>query len=199
VGEVARAELPLPAWYLWCDLETTGLNLRDDRIVEVAAILTGPDFVEKWRYHAVVAPDAYTWARIGAEPVVKKMHEESGLLDHLRTGTTVPLITIETDLTNLLAQHPGQIALAGSGVAHFDSPMLRLHMPMLAGALHWRPFDVGQLEEWLLLAGIPTFEQAGVGDHRRKTHRALDDIEYHLSEGQWYRARLEDRWQPLDG
>jgi len=178
--------------YLWLDLETTGLE-PDASIVEVAAILTrfnGTGFDELGRYHGVCKLTGALYDQIGA--FVRGMHLKSGLLAEM-TISGMTLADHDVDLAKMLRDRlvesdAGHVHLAGSGVSHFDLAHVKRLMPCTAAWLHWRPLDVGQLEEWRKLQGLPTFDEANPDQAARKTHRAMDDIAYHVDEAQWYLA-----------
>jgi oligoribonuclease (3'-5' exoribonuclease) len=190
-------------YYLWLDLETTGLD-DEDEIVEVAVILTGdaPRFDELGRYSTAVEITATGIARLEANEFVTAMHKTSGLYDVLARRSldhvfdpdveSLPSLKVadyavaQTIATHLGVKHRGTVHLAGSGVSHFDLRRVVKGMPQTAGWLHWRPLDVGQLEEWRKLLGHETFDQAFPAQAERKTHRAADDIAYHLDEARWY-------------
>lgn len=186
--------------YLWLDLETTGLELSRDRIMEVAAIFTGTDLVELGRNHIVLPLDDIGWERLRGNPFVLGMHAKSGLLAECAERKDVDghaLHTADRYLADLIgrlvpAGVEANIRLAGSGVSHFDLAFVRRWMPRTMEHLDWRPFDVGQMEEWFLHCGLPTYDDVHPGEKARKTHRAMDDIEYHLDEARWYVGRLRD-------
>ncbi len=176
--------------YLWLDLETTGLEV-DAEIVEVAAILTrfnGTGFDQLGRYHAVRALTGKVYDRMGK--FVRDMHAGTGLLTEMATAPQ-HLSQIDEGLAAMMKSRlndagRGTVHLAGSGVSHFDLAHVKRLMPVTAGWLHWRPLDVGQLEEWRKLQGLPTYDEANPEEAARKTHRAMDDIAYHVDEAQWY-------------
>lgn len=176
--------------YLFLDLETAGLA-HDAPIFEVACILTRftDAFHELDRYRAAVRwHDSFDDV---LETFARDMHETSGLLAEMRErGLALTLIdsVIATMLDDHLpASSKGRVHLAGSGVSHFDLRRVQDQMPKTAAWLHWRPLDVGQLEEWRKLTGRHrTYDEAHPNEAKRKTHRAMDDIAYHLDEANWY-------------
>lgn len=182
--------------YLWCDLETTGLDPELDSLCEVAVILTGdgPGFDEVARAAWVVAEHPEAAKRIAGAPFVAQMHERSGLRAAMAArNDTHTVAAIDAALNRFLSahlgtKHRGEVHLAGSGVSHFDLRRVLAWLPQSAAWLHWRPLDVGQLEEWRRLAKMATFDEAWPEQAVRKTHRAADDIAYHLDEARWYLA-----------
>lgn len=182
-------------YYLWVDLETTGLDIHEDYICEIAAVLTKgfPDKFETiWAKNFPIILSTQGWARLIDEPFVHKMHIHSGLiLDILENGVTLDRATYELvkDIQALPGTLPDDkefLTLAGSGVSHFDIHFVRRCMPRLMDYIHWKMLDVGQLEEWRDLVGFETYDQAFPEQVARKTHRAMDDILHALDEAKWY-------------
>lgn len=205
-------------YQLWVDLETTGLSLRDDVILEVGAILTefrAGSFVELDRFDTVIARAPRPNAQLRMIDVVREMHEASGLLAdleeaHVRLHTEAAwdpdrgdfsyvssLDQADHMIANMIAHHVGlrwrsKIQMAGSGVSHFDLERVRTYMPATMDWLSWRPLDVGQLEEWWRLVGLNTFHDAFPDEAKRlKTHRAMSDLEYHMREAEYVLQDLQ--------
>lgn len=202
-------------FYLFLDLETAGLAY-DAPIFEVGCILTeftDGQFVPRDEYHGIVS-----WHRDFEDHLndfTREMHTGNGLLmdmgrdsalavhDDEGADGTETLHIHTAAIGQMIGRHLGQkfkgkVHLAGSGVSHFDLRRVNDQMPYMATWLHWRPLDVGQLEEWNLLLSMPTYdvaiEQGTVDDAEPKTHRAMDDIRYHLRESNWYCRWIAD-WQ----
>lgn len=184
-----------PSFYLFLDLETAGLD-RSAPIFEVGCILTefnGQQFVPLDEYHGIVA-----W-RDDFEPLdefVRDMHTTNGLLADMKAAPEyVGIKTHDTAIYKMIDEHlgkkwKGKVHLAGSGVSHFDLHRVNDQMPATSMWLHWRPLDVGQLEEWLILTDYRSYEQlvelGHIADAEPKTHRSMDDIRFHLREANWY-------------
>lgn len=186
---------------LWLDLETTGLDPDLDGIIEVAWQVQ-MDYPPSGEMHSrLVWPRPPAVERWRENQFVSNMHEASGLTgdwlaafrEALASGDTNVLAPAEVVAAEILrdiehladggGENPWPIRIAGSGVSHFDMAFLRRHMPALHARLDWRPMDVGQLEEWADVAGIPPFEAP---EGLAKTHRAADDIRYHQAELAYY-------------
>ena len=219
---------PCP-YYCWVDLETTGLDLEDDAIIEIGAVLcealpasldTGDRFPGRMkeidRFHFIVPP-ARHWTPVRWNKVVVKMHTESGLLAEVEEARAFfnsadppaqltrsdgsqwcrAIAEADASLSHWLGAHIGtkwlhEVRMAGSGVSHFDLERVRKWMPQTMTWFSWRPFDVGQIEEFFHLFELPTFgEIHPEAREQLKTHRALSDLEYHLAEYEWIRAFFE--------
>lgn len=177
------------------DLESTG-DKPDDIIVEVGAILVTPDLHVKAEYTKVVPMPPGGWELMDRIPAVKAMHEASGLIDHLRRGVNLAdLAEIEQEL---LSWYPPQasIVIAGSGVANFDVPMVRQHMPQLAARMPYYSDDIGHPRRlYRMWAGRHL-----IAANKDKTHRALDDCRCHLDEMRAWRDLIRNHaGLPYDG
>lgn len=170
---------------LWLDFESTGLDPNSDDPIEVAVILTDAEHQPIARYESVIVPREEALYRLILSPVVLEMHRANGLLDEVVagkvTGTAKSLTQVEEDLLALLAEHsPTQeVTLSGSGVGHYDLPVILSRMPMLAECLTYFVNDVGTLRRAYIRSNGRPLTNANAS----KTHRAMDDIECHLAEG----------------
>ena len=171
----------------WMDLEMTGLDPAQHVIVEIATIITDDDL-------AIVAegPDLVVQATedelARMDPVVVKMHTESGLLDRIRSST-VTLAEAGAQTLEFLREHipePGTVPLCGNSIGT-DRRFLALHLPDIENHLHYRSVDVSTIKElgrrWApdLVNGAP---------NKQGSHRALDDIRESIEELRYYRQTL---------
>lgn len=164
---------------VWIDMEMTGLNPATDAILEIAAIVTGPDLVPLVEVEAVVAAPEDMLERMSGR--VRKMHTENGLLDAVATKG-LGLREAERKILTAIAPHApsGEGILCGNSIYH-DWRFLVRHMPRLEQHLHFRHIDIGTLGA-LICAWVP-----GLEFHRASNnHRALGDVKDSLSELRYY-------------
>ena len=171
----------------WIDCETTGLDKNRDPILEVAMIVTDMELVTQKKFTTVVNPGpGLLQARLDVNPYVEEMHTKNGLLAEIDSGRGCSVQQAEARMVAVLSAitAPNQVMIAGSGVGHFDKPMLELQMPSLSQWFFYRPLDIGNVRSFIkyvlkrkdLL--LPEAETA---------HRALPDITQALSEARYYR------------
>lgn len=172
----------------WIDLETSGTNQQRDKILEVACITTDSDLNEIDRVEMVVGGRLRVDSlRRTSEEVVQKMHDDNGLWDEL-VRSTLTLDAADEQLRKFLGAQ--QWALAGSGVAHFDSRFIRAQMPRTATRLTYWTIDVGVIRRFLRnIVGV-NLDSLTPFDADLKAHRAMADIEAHLTEARIYRDFL---------
>lgn len=178
----------------WTDIETTGLPTaaapNDYSTVyplEIAVILTDLDLNPLAGYQTVLRPTPEVVAKLRENPEVVEMHKTSGLLKDLK-GETSTLAEAQADIIALLKDRTtfdkGEFAIAGSGVATFDLPLIRQHFPEVASWLAYFPFDVGIFRRLTKIYGHgqdvynPHLASFGAS----KMHRALEDVKAHLEE-----------------
>lgn len=182
------SDTPLQDHLLWIDLEATGSNVEHDCIIEIGCVLTTHDLEELGEFTAVVKPEPLGLGRMLQNSVVKNMHEKNGLIaDVLETTDDDKIHKVTLRLIDWLKSFPveeGKIALAGSGVGHYDKKFIDKYMPQLSKMLRYWVIDVGifrrSYELWI---GEDPFKV-----NNEKTHRALDDAKCHLKEAQLYRT-----------
>ena len=169
---------------VWIDCEMTGLDLGKDALIEVAALVTGPDLnVLGEGIDLVIHADD---AALDAMPeVVREMHAKSGLTDEVRRST-VTMAEAESAVLAYIKQfvpNPRSAPLCGNSIAT-DRGFLARDMPALDDFLHYRMIDVSSIKE-LARRWYPRvyFGQPQKG----LAHRALADIRESIRELEYYR------------
>jgi oligoribonuclease len=171
----------------------TGLDLRHDALIEVAALVTDPDLNVLGEGVDVVI-HAEDELLDGMVEVVRDMHGKSGLTDAVR-ASTVTLAEAEDKILEYVKQHvpePRTAPLCGNSIAT-DRGFLARDMPALDNHLHYRMIDVSSIKE-LCRRWYPRvyFGQPPKG----LAHRALADIRESIRELEYYRRTL---FVPLPG
>lgn len=172
---------------VWIDCEMTGLDLRRDALIEVAAIVTGPDLTPLDDGVAVII---HTDDDVLDEmlPVVRDMHEASGLTEAVRLSRTT-LGEAERAILDYVKSHvsdPKTAPLCGNSIAT-DRAFLGRDMPALDEHLHYRMVDVSSIKE-LAKRWYPQVYQSQ--PEKGLAHRALDDIRESIVELAYYRRTL---------
>ena len=174
-----------PKHILWVDLEMTGLDPAEDRILEVGAIVTDWDFNEIATYEAA--------KKVGPALMKKRMvgqfwEEFPAVRDALmaQNETAINGRTVENELLAFIDEHigtEGKVLLAGNSI-HQDRRFIANEWKRLDERLHYRMLDVSA---WKVV-----FE----GKFKRKfakpeAHRAIDDIRGSIEELQYYLKKVK--------
>lgn len=174
-----------PKRILWMDLEMTGLDPVEDRILEVAAIVTDWDFKEIAAYTAV--------KKVGPGLMKKRMTTEfwnsfPAVRESLQLQNATGLNgrTVENELLAFIDEHfeaDMPVLLAGNSI-HQDRRFITNEWVRLDARLHYRMLDVSA---WKVV-----FE----GRYKKKfakpeAHRALDDIRGSIEELQYYLKKVK--------
>ncbi len=169
---------------VWIDCEMTGLDLKTDRLIEIAVLVTDADLnILGDGIDVVIHTDDEALASM--IPVVTEMHTRSGLIDEVKASTlTVP--EAEELVLDYIRTHVKQAKtapLAGNSIAT-DRGFIARDMPKLDDYLHYRMIDVSSIKE-LCRRWYPRiyFGQPEKG----LAHRALADIHESIRELQYYR------------
>ncbi|GAA2700931.1 oligoribonuclease [Micromonospora olivasterospora] len=178
---------------VWIDCEMTGLDLRRDALIEVAALVTDPDLnVLGDGVDVVIRADEA--ALEGMPEIVRTMHAKSGLTEEVRRST-VTLAEAEDmvlDYVTTYVKDPRTAPLCGNSIAT-DRGFITRDMPRLDAHLHYRMIDVSSIKE-LCRRWYPRvyFGQPQKG----LAHRALADIRESIRELEYYRRTI---FVPLPG
>lgn len=169
---------------LWVDLEMTGLDPAEDRILEVAAIVTDWDFNEIATYTAVkkVGPSLMK-TRMTGEFWETYSDVRAALIAQNLTGKNGR--TVENELLEFIDKHfpkSTPVLLAGNSI-HMDRKFIENEWPRLNARLHYRMLDVSA---WKVV-----FEgKYGKKFAKPETHRALEDIQGSIMELKYYLGKV---------
>lgn len=185
---------------IWVDIETTGLptehdeciDFSDVHVLEFAMIITDRalNIESVGGYTEVIKMTRPAADALKTNEFVREMHTANGLIKD-SISATMTLDDVDLEIETLLKTETTfdkhEFAIAGSGVAMFDFPLIKAKMPRLASWLTYYPYDFG-IERRISrdLAGRdlinPGSHGASYGD--AKAHRAMADVEAHLREAQ---------------
>ena len=172
---------------VWIDCEMTGLDLRRDALIEIAALVTDGDLrvLGDGVDLVIHADDA---ALAGMPDIVRDMHARSGLTEEVRRST-ITLREAEERVLAYVREHvpdPRTAPLAGNSIAT-DRGFLSRDMPELDAHLHYRMVDVSSIKE-LCRRWFPRVFYAK--PEKGLAHRALADIRESIRELDYYRRTL---------
>lgn len=169
---------------VWIDCEMTGLDLKSDKLIEIAALVTDADLnILGDGIDVVIHADQSDLS--GMVEVVAKMHSKSGL-DKEVLASTIDLASAEQLVLDYIRSHvkqPKTAPLCGNSIAT-DRGFIARDMPTLDNFLHYRMIDVSSIKE-LCRRWYPRvyFGQPEKG----LAHRALADIHESIHELKYYR------------
>jgi len=172
---------------VWIDCEMTGLDPATEVLLEVACLVTDGELniVGDGMDLVIAAPEAALEAMV---PVVKDMHESSGLTAAVR-ASTLSLAEAEQQIlayVRALVPENRRAPLCGNSIAT-DRSFLARYMPELDGYLHYRMIDVSSVKELARRWYPRAYYAAPV---KRGGHRALADIRESIEELRYYRRTV---------
>jgi oligoribonuclease len=168
----------------WVDIETTGLDIDTDHILEVGVILArGFDMDEIARTSILTkpagAPVGNTLSQL--DSVALRMHEKSGLIEAITGGEHVVYSYLEADdiLASFMSEHLGadpstRPRMAGSSIT-FDRMFLMSRLPEFYRRLHHRSDDLTSVTHYL--SGLVGSELPSLPGIDEAAHRSLDDLD----------------------
>lgn len=169
---------------VWIDCEFTGLDPSENRIIEIATIITdselniiaeGPCLVINQPADLLAGMDEWNTTH----------HTGSGLVEKV-LASEIDDAEAERLTLEFVREHTNSRSspLCGNTISQ-DRRFLRRYMPELHTHFHYRSIDVSTVKELAIRwnPDIPPMEKAG-------GHRALDDIRESVAELAYYRERI---------
>ena len=170
---------------IWIDMEMSGLSPDNDRVLEVAIVITDSQLsvVAEGPVKLVHQPDN-VFERMDSWN--KSTHKKSGLIDRVKAATDNEA-QVEATLIAFLAQHVPENTspMCGNSICQ-DRRFLARHMPKLEAFFHYRNLDVSTLKE-LAKRWKPAI-MAGFAKHGK--HEALADIHESIEELKYYKEKF---------
>ena len=166
------------ATLLWIDLEMTGLDPVQDRILEVACVATGWDLKPLAEMTGVVqVPAELMEERMVGEFWEKNKASREALMKQNVEGVTTE--KMEQMVLKFIEENFGKEEILAGISIHQDRKFIDREWPEVARRLHYRMLDVSAWKVY--------FEGAlGKKFTKREAHRALDDIRGSMEELKWY-------------
>ena len=167
---------------IWVDMEMTGLNPEQDRVLEIATVVTNSELeiLAEGPVLAVHQPDA---ALNAMDEWNTTQHGRSGLTARVRASSLDETAAEQRTLAFLADWVPARVSpMCGNSICQ-DRRFMARHMPALEAFFHYRNLDVSALK---ILAQrwrpdvAESFSKGGA-------HLALDDILESIAELRHYR------------
>jgi oligoribonuclease len=181
----AAAARPNEFNLVWLDMEMTGLDPDNDRIIEVAVVVTDPELniIAEGPVFAIHQSDA-TLDKM--DNWNKGTHGKSGLIDRVK-ASTVTEAQAEQELIAFLKQHvpANKSPMCGNSICQ-DRRFMARGMPKLEAFFHYRNLDVSTLKE-LCRRWKP---ELASGFKKHQKHTALADIVESIEELRYYREHF---------
>lgn len=176
---------------IWIDLEMTGLDPEQEKIIELATIVTDPEL-------NILAEGPVFAIRQTAEQMAQmdgwntSQHGQSGLTDRV-LASQVNEAMAEAKTIEFLSQYvpAGASPMCGSSIC-LDRRFLYRYMPKLAYYFHYRNLDVSSIKILASHWAPKVFN----GFRKESQHVALQDIRDSIDELRYYRIhffKLEDK------
>lgn len=170
---------------IWIDLEMTGLYPDQDKIIEIATIVTDKD-LNILAEGPMLAIHQSNEILNGMDDWNQKQHKKSGLVERVKEST-ISESEAESKTIEFLEKYvpAGKSPMCGNTICQ-DRRFLVRNMPKLERYFHYRHIDVSTLKE-LAVRWKP---QIMASLKKESKHLALDDIKESIEELRYYREHF---------
>jgi len=169
---------------VWIDLEMTGLEPSNNRIIEIATVITdaelnlvatGPCIVVHQPESELVKMDEWNIEHHTANGLIERVRE-SEVSEREAEGLTLEFLRQNCNV--------GEVLLCGNTIGQ-DRRFLNAQMPELHKCFHYRSIDVSTVKELVKrwYPNAPPYQ-------KKCGHRALDDILESIAELRHYRETV---------
>ncbi|RFA28216.1 oligoribonuclease [Alkalilimnicola ehrlichii] len=170
---------------IWIDLEMTGLDTDNDRIIEIATIVTDSnlEILAEGPVLAIYQPEEVL---AGMDEWNTNQHGKSGLTQRVRESEISEAEAEAQTLAFLRQYVPAKASpMCGNSICQ-DRRFLHRCMPELERYFHYRHLDVSTIKE-LAKRWAPDVMK---GFNKKGAHLALDDIKESIEELRHYREHF---------
>ena len=170
---------------VWLDCEMTGLDPKDNRLIEIAVVVTNADLSIR-----VEGPEIAIYQ---SEIQLAKMdkwnrntHGNSGLTAKVR-ASKIKTVQAEQQVMDFLKHYvpAGKSPLCGNTIGQ-DRKFLDRYMPKLEAFFHYRNLDVSTLKELAKRWSPEVYK----GFKKKQKHTAMADVHESIEELVYYRTHL---------
>lgn len=170
---------------IWIDLEMTGLDPGQDRIIEIAVVVTDPQITQRVE-GPVLAVHQSDGVLDAMDAWNKGTHGRSGLIERVK-ASSVDESQAQAVVIDFLRRHvpAGKSPMCGNSICQ-DRRFLARLMPQLEAYFHYRNLDVSTLKELARRWKPAALE----GFKKAQSHTALADVHESIDELLHYRQHL---------
>jgi oligoribonuclease len=171
---------------IWIDLEMTGLDTNNDKIIEIATIVTDAQ-LNILAEGPMLAIHQSSEIMNGMDEWNTRQHGQSGLTERVR-NSTIDEAEAERQTIEFLSGYvpAGASPMCGNSICQ-DRRFMARCMPTLEAFFHYRNLDVSTIKEllkrWAPPATLSSFKKDG-------THLAMDDTRDSIRELRFYRENF---------
>ena len=162
----------------------TGLNPLQDKILEVALVVTNFSLETLGTYHKIVYQKDEVLK--GMSDYVRKMHEKTGLLSKVPNEGILET-AVDEELVAFVKRHLplGEKAIIAGNSIHQDRKFIDRYLKTFSTLLHYRMIDVSSFKIVFNSLSQMKFK-------KMNSHAALDDINESIAELKFYIENMKD-------
>jgi oligoribonuclease len=192
MSEFATTPSPAPATLgksdqnlVWLDCEMSGLDPEQERLLEIAVVVTSSDLSVRVEGPVLVIHQSDALLN-GMDAWNKGTHGKSGLIDKVK-ASAVSEADAEAQILDFLARYvPRKVSPMCGNTISQDRRFLVKYMPKLEAFFHYRCLDVSTLKELAKRWRPEVYAQF----KKQQRHTALADVHESIDELVHYRTHF---------
>ncbi len=192
MSEFATTPSPAPATLgksdqnlVWIDCEMSGLDPEQERLLEIAVVVTSSDLSVRVEGPVLVIHQSDALLN-GMDAWNKGTHGKSGLIDKVK-ASAVSEADAEAQILDFLARYvPRKVSPMCGNTISQDRRFLVKYMPKLEAFFHYRCLDVSTLKELAKRWRPEVYAQF----KKQQRHTALADVHESIDELVHYRTHF---------
>jgi oligoribonuclease len=180
---MTKPKIPPMTHMMWLDMEMTGLDPVQNRIVETAVVVTDLKMNEIATFETAVFQPDHELEKM--DDWCKKTHGKSGLVARIPHGINEMDLDVKLiELCQPLFTNEDRIILCGNSISQ-DRKFIDAYLPGFAKLLHYRMLDVSSFK-----IIFETFYKKSF--KKKNKHKAIDDVRESIEEMKYYLTFLDD-------
>lgn len=184
--ESSKKNQPVKEPLVWVDCEMTGLDINNDKIIEICCLITDGDLnvVDEDGYESTIYYDSTVMDNMNEWCI--EQHGKTGLTEKVLSNPQQTLDKVRSELLTYIKQYipDNRVGVMAGNSIHMDKFFMYREFPEVIDHLHYRLLDVSAIME---MGFRHNRDLMKVAPPKAGNHTARSDILDSINQLKWYR------------